>query len=134
MLVGIVNTLTYYGLYLLLQTVAPYLLAHVCAFLLAMIGSYFLNTYFTFKTRPSWRSFWLFPLSNLANFVITTLGLYLLVQHAGMDERLAAIPAALVAIPITFLVAQFALTGGRHRDHHRNPDRTQASPVKERAR
>lgn len=112
-IVGVINTGTYYALYLLLQTVLPYLVAHVCAFALAMVGSYFLNCHFTFRTQPSWRSFMLFPLSNAANFVITTLGLYLLVQHLGMDERIAAIPAAAIAIPITFLVAQFTLTGGR---------------------
>jgi len=111
-IVGVTNTGTYYGLYLLLQTVLPYLVAHVLAFVLAMIGSYFLNCYFTFRTKPSWKSFALFPLSNLANFVITTVGLYVLVQYAGLDERWAAIPAAAVAIPITFLVAQFTLTGG----------------------
>ncbi len=110
--VGVINTGTYYALYLLLQTVLPYLVAHVLAFAMAMVGSYFLNCYFTFRATPSWRSFALFPLSNAANFVITTLGLYVLVQHLGMDERLAAIPAAAIAIPITFLVAQFTLTGG----------------------
>jgi len=110
--VGVINTGTYYALYLLLQTVLPYLVAHVCAFALAMVGSYFLNCYFTFRTRPSWRSFLLFPFSNAANFVITTLGLYVFVQHLGMDERVAAIPAAAIAIPITFLVAQLTLTGG----------------------
>lgn len=111
-IVGVINTGTYYALYLLLQTVLPYLVAHVCAFALAMVGSYFLNCHFTFRTRPRWRTFLLFPLSNAANFVITTVGLYVLVQHLGMDERIAAIPAAAIAIPITFLVAQFTLTGG----------------------
>ncbi|MGI8994015.1 MAG: GtrA family protein [Nocardioidaceae bacterium] len=115
--VGVINTGVYYALYLLLQTTLPYLVAHVCAFVLAIVGSYFLNCYFTFRIQPSWRTFFLFPLSNAANFAITTVGLYVLVQHAGMDERVAAIPAAAVAIPITFLVAQFTLTSGsRHRN------------------
>lgn len=114
-IVGVINTGTYYALYLLLQTMLPYLVAHVCAFALAMVGSYFLNCSFTFRAKPSWQSFLLFPLSNAANFVITTLGLYVLVQHLGMDERIAAIPAAAIAIPITFLVAQFTLTGGSRR-------------------
>ncbi len=109
--IGAINTAIYYALYLVLRTIAPYLVAHVCAFLLAMVGSYFLNCYFTFKTTPSWRSFFLFPLSNAVNLLVSTVGLYVLVRHAGMDERLAAIPAAVLAIPFTFLIAQFALTG-----------------------
>lgn len=111
-IVGVINTATYFGLYLLLRLHLPYLMAHVVAFLLATIGSYFLNCRFTFKVKPSWGSFLLFPLSNLSNFVITTAGLYLLVDRLGLDERWAALPAAVVAIPITFLVAQFVLTGG----------------------
>ncbi len=114
-IVGVLNTATYYGLYLLLHIVLPYLAAHAFAFAVAMVGSYFLNCYFTFKTTPSWKSFVLFPLSNLANFVISTVGLYVLVQHVGMDERIAALPAAAIAIPVTFLIAQFTLTGGREK-------------------
>lgn len=106
--IGVINTGIYYGLYLALR-----LVAHVVAFLTAMVGSYFLNCYFTFRTEPSWRSFLLFPLSNLVNFLVSTVGLYVLVQHLGMDERLAAIPAAVIAIPFTFLMAQFALTGSQ---------------------
>jgi putative flippase GtrA len=110
-LVGVVNTATYFALYLLSRTVLPYLVAHVLAFSLAMIGSYFLSCRFTFRVSPSWRTFWLFPLSNLSNFVITTAGLYLLVDRLGFDPRWAALAAAVIAIPITFFVAQFVLTG-----------------------
>lgn len=59
--VGVVNTGLYYGLYLLLLTRLPYLLAHVLAFLLSMVGSFFLNARFTYRTRPTWRKFLLFP-------------------------------------------------------------------------
>lgn len=110
-IVGVINTATYFGLYLLLRMQMPYLVAHVIAFSMAVIGSYFLNCRFTFRVRPSWRSFRLFPLSNLSNFLITTTGLYILVDKLGLDERLAALPAAAVAIPITFLVAQYVLVG-----------------------
>lgn len=111
-IVGVVNTAVYYGLYLLLHVALPYLVAHAVAFVLAMVVSYFLNCYFTFHARPTWKRFMLFPLSNLANFVISTVGLYVLVQTAGMGERVAAIPAAAIAIPFTFLIAQLTLTGG----------------------
>jgi putative flippase GtrA len=110
-LVGVVNTATYYALYLLLRTQIPYLVAHVCAFVLAMIGSYFLNCYITFRIRPTWRTFLLFPLSNLANFVITTVGLKLAVAWFGLDQRIAPLPVAAVAIPITYLVAHHVMIG-----------------------
>lgn len=128
-LVGVINTAVYYCLYLLLQSFVPYLVAHVFAFGLAMIGSYFFNCRFTFQTKPSWRSFLLFPLSNLSNFLITTGGLYVLVHRFGLDPRWAALPAALIAVPITFLAAQFALTGGREDNpHSQRVDTEQTSP------
>lgn len=115
-LVGIVNTAVYYGCYLALRLEIPYLAAHVTAFTIAMIGSYFLNCYITFKIDPTWRTFLLFPLSNLANFVITTVGLRIAVGTMGMDQRLAPIPVAIIAIPITYVVAHYIMLG-----HLRSP-------------
>ena len=110
-LVGAVNTGVYYGLYRALWLISPYLVAHVVAFLGAMVVSYFLNCRFTFRIRPSWRTFLLFPLSNATNFCVQTLGLYLLVDLLGMSERYAPLPAAAVAIPVTFIVAQAVMLG-----------------------
>ena len=114
-IVGIINTATYYGLYLLFGLFLPYLAAHAAAFVLSMVGSFFLNCTFTFRTRPTWRKFVLFPLSNVTNFVVTSVGLYVLVQFFGLNQRIAPLLAASVAIPVTFVVAQLVLAG-RHRE------------------
>ncbi|MFT7835443.1 GtrA family protein [Saccharothrix sp. BKS2] len=109
--VGVVNTGTYFLCYVGLTTFLPYFAAHVLAFVLSMIGSYFLNCYFTFRVKPSWKSFLLFPLSTLANFVIQSAGLWALVEHAHMNQTVAPLVAAVVAIPITFLVTQLIFRG-----------------------
>jgi putative flippase GtrA len=105
-LVGAVNTGTYWGLYLALLTWLPYVAAHVVAFALSMVGSFFLTSYFTYRTRPTWRKFLLFPLTNAANFVVTTCGVYLLVDVAHFGSRYAPLMAAAAAIPITFVVSR----------------------------
>lgn len=105
-LVGAVNTGTYYGCYLLLLHVLPYLAAHALAFALSMTGSFFLTSYVTYRTRPTWRKFLLFPLTNAANFAITTGGVYLLVDLAGFSSRYAPLVAAAAAIPITFVISR----------------------------
>lgn len=109
--VGVINTGTYYALYLALRTQIPYMAAHVCAFVTAMFISYFLNCYVTFRRPPKWRTFLLFPLSNVANFVITTVGLRVAVAGLGLDQRIAPLVVALVAIPITYLVAHHIMLG-----------------------
>ncbi|WP_418957453.1 GtrA family protein [Streptomyces tritici] len=110
-LVGAVNTGTYYGLYLLFGLRLPYLAAHVLAFLLSMVGSFFLTSYFTYRTRPTWRKFLLFPLTNAANFVITTAGVYVLVDLAGLSATYAPLVAAAAAIPVTFLLSRTIMLG-----------------------
>ncbi|MGW4159403.1 GtrA family protein [Streptomyces sp. NPDC004788] len=110
-LVGVVNTGTYYGLYLLLGRWAPYLVAHVLAFALSMVGSFFLTSYFTYRTRPTWKKFLLFPLTNAANFVITTVGVYVLVGLMGVDSTYAPLIAAAAAIPVTFVLSRTIMLG-----------------------
>ncbi|NKQ53507.1 GtrA family protein [Amycolatopsis sp. K13G38] len=119
-LVGVVNTGTYYLLYLLFNMFLPYLAAHVCAFLLAMVGSYFLNCFFTFRTRPTLKKFLLFPLSNATNFAVTSIGLYVLVGVFHVNHVIAPLLAAAVAIPITFVIAKLVLVG---------PEREAAPPA-----
>ncbi|WP_254047585.1 GtrA family protein [Streptomyces aureus] len=105
-LVGGVNTGTFFGCYLLLHPWMPYFAAYSLAFVLSMIGSFFLNTYFTYRTRPTWKKFALFPLTNVTNYLVQSVGLYALVTWAGMDDRIAPLVAAVVAIPFTYLISQ----------------------------
>lgn len=109
--VGVANTVTYYVTYLVLVRVLPYLAAHVIAFAVAMVGSFLLNCRFTYRTRPTWRKLLLYPLTVAANFVITTVGVGLLVELVGMDERVAPLVAAVAAIPLTFLATRSVLLG-----------------------
>src|SRR4051794_28683661 len=90
-IVGVINTGTYYALYLLFLHGFGwiFLVSHVTAFILSMIGSYFLNTYFTYKTKPSLKKFFQFPLTYVVNITITTSGVYLLVDKLGMDENIS---------------------------------------------
>lgn len=109
--VGVVNTAVYYGLYLGLRAAIPYLAAHLIAIFIAMVGSFFLNCYWTFQTLPTWRKFALFPFTNATNYVVTTLGVFVLVEWFGVDERWAPLIAAVAAIPITFVLSRWVLTG-----------------------
>ncbi|WP_093800523.1 GtrA family protein [Streptomyces sp. Wb2n-11] len=115
-LVGVVNTGTYYACYLLFLLRLPYVAAHVLAFAVSMTGSFFLNCRFTYNTRPTWRKFLLFPLTNAANFVITTSGVYLLVDVLRLHSTYAPLIAASAAIPITFVVSRTIMLGGPSRN------------------
>ncbi|MEV6115611.1 GtrA family protein [Streptomyces sp. NPDC052109] len=107
--VGVINTAAYYCLYLLFLTWLPYLAAHILAFALSMVGSFFLNARFTYRIRPTWRKFLLFPLTNVTNFVITTAGVYLIVDVLHAGSRLAPLLASAAAIPVTFVVSRWVM-------------------------
>ncbi|MEU6064585.1 MULTISPECIES: GtrA family protein [Streptomyces] len=110
--VGLINTATYYGLYLLFLNALPYLGAHVLAFLLSMTGSFFLNARFTYRTRPTLRKFLMFPLTNAANFLITTAGVYVIVGVLHAGSRFAPLLASMAAIPVTFVVSRWIMLTG----------------------
>ena len=111
-LVGVVNTGVYYGLYLLFLQVLPYLAAHILAFALSMTGSFVLNARFTYRIRPTWRKFLLFPLTNATNFLVTTAGVYVVVDVLHAGNRFAPLLASGAAIPVTFLVSRAIMLRG----------------------
>jgi putative flippase GtrA len=110
-IVGFVNTLNYYMLYLILIHLIEcnYLFSHIIAFALSMIGSFFMNTYFTYNTRPTLKKFLQFPFTYLVNITVTTLGVYILVDLCGFDKHVAPLVASLIAIPFTFIVSKKVL-------------------------
>ncbi|WP_344460649.1 GtrA family protein [Kitasatospora kazusensis] len=110
-MVGLVNTAVFYTCYLLLHPHLPYFAAFTAAFLASMVGSFFMNTYFTYRTRPTWRKFLLFPLPNVTNYLVQSGGVLALVQWCGVDDRIAPLLAAVVALPVTFVLSKLVLTG-----------------------
>lgn len=108
-MVGLANAATYYGTYLAVLAQAGYLVAHVVGLGVAMIVSFLLNCRFTFRVRPTWTRFLLYPASQAVNIVATTVGVVGLV-HLGVDERLAPLVAAVIAMPVSFMAARFLIT------------------------
>lgn len=112
-LVGVANTAIYYGAYLVLLTALPYLGAHLIAWAISVVGSFFLNCWFTYRVRPSWRRFLYYPLATLVNIFMTTAGVIGLVEWLNVDTRLAPLIAGVAAMPATFVVTRAVLTSQR---------------------
>lgn len=111
--VGVANTLVYYVVYRLLLLGLPYLPAHLLAFGVGLVFSFFANSLFTFRVRPTWRRFLLFPSTTLVNLLVVTLGTVLLVERGWVDERWATLLMTVAAVPVTFLLTRFVLTARR---------------------
>lgn len=104
--IGGINTLNYYLIYMLFHHLwkVGYGISHLVAFTLSMIASFFLNSYFTFKVKPTLRKFLQFPLTQVVNFTVTTICIYLLVEQLNVSTTFAPLFAIFIAVPATFIV------------------------------
>lgn len=111
-IVGIVNTINYYILYMIFIKVFQmnYMNAHLLSFFISMVGSFYLNSYFTYQTKPTLKKFLQFPLTYVVNIFVSTLAIYTLVQLLSVHENIAPIMATIIAIPFTFFLSRLILT------------------------
>ena len=56
-IVGVINTLNHQAIYLLLLNSIGAYLANMVGFFVSMIGSFLMNTYFTYKIKPSLKKY-----------------------------------------------------------------------------
>lgn len=111
-IVGCINTLNYYVIYLFFLMVLdlPYIFSHSLGFGISMVGSFYLNCYFTYKTKPTFKKFMQFPLTYVVNYTVSTGSLYLFVDIFHFGELFAPIIASLLPIPFTFIISKWILT------------------------
>jgi putative flippase GtrA len=107
-IIGFINTGHYYAFYLFFIHFVQlnYLPAHIIAFLISMIGSFFLNCYFTYRTKPTIRKFLQFPITYAVNITVSTAAIFLLVDVMKLNENISPLLAQGITIPITFLVSK----------------------------
>ena len=114
LLVGVINTLTSYLMYLLLLRFLDYLLSYSVAYCIGIGSSYFLNVYFVFKRNASATSFVRFPIVYIVQYCLGTGILWLLVDRFGIVPAVAMIGVVVGLIPVTFLTSRFVLKNERH--------------------
>lgn len=110
-IVGGINTLNYYVIYLILLKYAniEYIISHILAFVIAFIISFYLNCYFVYKVRPTLKKFFAFPLTQVVNMGLQTLLLYVLVDNFDLSPTIAPLLGLIVTIPITFVLSKWIL-------------------------
>jgi putative flippase GtrA len=111
-IVGVINTCNYYVLFLLLLNIVAlhYMAAHIVAFVISMVGSFYLNSYFTYKTKPTFKKFLQFPLTYLVNMLVSSAAIYIFVVLFKINESISPLLASALAIPFTFIISKIILT------------------------
>lgn len=110
-IVGGINTLNYYIVYLILLKLIDlnYLVSHVSGFMVSFIISYYLNCHFVYKVKPTWRKFIQFPLTQVVNMGMQTLLLCIFVQWFHISSVIAPFAGLIITIPITFVLSKYIL-------------------------
>ncbi|MEO4243675.1 flippase GtxA [Staphylococcus aureus] len=107
-IVGGINTLNYYVVYLLLLKLLhiEYMISHITGFLVAFVISYYLNCYFVYRVKPTWRKFISFPITQIVN---VSLQLYVFVSWLNLPAEIAPFAGLVITIPITFVLSKWIL-------------------------
>ncbi|WP_457830851.1 flippase GtxA [Staphylococcus aureus] len=110
-IVGGINTLNYYVVYLLLLKLLhiEYMVSHITGFLVAFVISYYLNCYFVYRVKPTWRKFISFPITQIVNVSLQTVLLYVFVSWLNLPAEIAPFAGLIITIPITFILSKWIL-------------------------
>lgn len=110
-IVGGINTLNYYVVYLLLLKLLhiEYMISHITGFLVAFVISYYLNCYFVYRVKPTWRKFISFPITQIVNVSLQTVLVYVFVSWLNLPAEIAPFAGLVITIPITFVLSKWIL-------------------------
>ncbi|MCG9803805.1 flippase GtxA [Staphylococcus argenteus] len=110
-IVGGINTLNYYIVYLLLLKLLhiEYMISHITGFIIAFVISYYLNCYFVYRVKPTWRKFISFPITQVVNVSLQTVLLYVFVSWLNLPAEIAPFAGLVITIPITFVLSKWIL-------------------------
>ncbi len=94
------------------EVIIRFNLTFIAGYIVSLVISFFLNTHFTFHEKPTWKKFIKFPLSYVPNFIIQYVTVRIF-SAAGLNLTLAYMIAAVIGIPITFLVMKLLVFNKR---------------------
>lgn len=105
-IVGVLATALHYGIYYLLQSHINVNVAYTIGYITSFIANFYLTSYFTFGTSPSWKKLIGMGGAHAVNYGlhIVLLNLFLFM---GISKAWAPIPVFAIAIPVNFLLVRF---------------------------
>jgi putative flippase GtrA len=107
---GVSTTLVSYAVYLLLLPWISYLFAYGIAYGVGIAWSYLVNTILVFRRRPSAMRALAFPLVYVIQYLIGSLLLVILIDHAGVPRSLAPLAVVVLTLPLTYVLSRCVIT------------------------
>lgn len=107
LIVGIINTFNgtiFASLYSILINEN---VAFVLGYVSALIISYILNSFITFKEQMNFIKFMKFCISYIPNFMIQNIVVIIVFNIMQYDKIIAYLLAAIIGVPVTFMLMKF---------------------------
>lgn len=89
--------------------------AFAAGYVSSLIISYILNSYITFKEKMEFGKFIKFAASYVPNFIIQNLIVFIVYNLLSFSELIAYILAALIGVPVTFIMMKIFVFKGKKR-------------------
>jgi putative flippase GtrA len=106
-IIGIINTFNGTLFSMLYSKIFQPNLAFVFGYATSLIISYLLNSFFTFKSNLAFNKFIKFCISYVPNFIVQFVSVCIIYNLLGFDKIIAYLAAAVIGIPVTFLILKF---------------------------
>lgn len=105
-IVGGFCTALHYGIYYVLQLAVNVNIAYTLGYALSFIANFYLTSWFTFGTSPSWKKLFGMGGAHAVNYILHIALLNLFIR-LGIAQEWAPIPVFAIAIPVNFILVRF---------------------------
>lgn len=109
-IVGAINTVLTYFIYLFFLSVLAYSVAYTLSYVIGIFLSYYLNSRFVFKTKLSLKKAFHYPIVYIVQYFFGLFLLYFFVSFLKISELLAPALIILLTIPVTYFFSRFIIT------------------------
>ena len=107
-MVGVLATALHYGLYYLLHFIMGANAAFTVGYLLGFVANFYLTSYFTFGTSPSWRKLFGMGGAHAVNYLLQ-IGLLNFFLWTGVDNG-SSCSCLAITVPVNFILVRFVFT------------------------
>lgn len=116
LIVGGLNTLITYLVYLVFLGIADYRVAFTISFTFGIFIAYFLNSLVVFKVTFCWKKLLQYPIIYLVQYLLALVLLNLEVELMSIDQVIAPLINVVLLLPVTFVLNRYILQSGREND------------------
>ena len=107
-IMGALSTSIMFVLYVALNYIFKYQISYLISYVITVLVSYILNTRYVFKVKMSWKTFLQFPFVYVVQYILSAIGLEILVR-LGFSVTLSPLIIIVLLLPVTFALSRLIM-------------------------